>query len=236
MTEDSALAYQCKICKKRFQHSSALGGHISKAHPGQSSAYNHKKRVRETRELERELHRHTMRIYQQSVAQQQEGRAQTQTQLNRNTIKRIKKTLVLRDAQYESLRTKFLGQQHPPTPCPESEKKARKPREDPFLEQVVQSELNRDTSLAEERRSGSQLSLKPSSLLPQTCEVGSASAAPYKKDSMWAGETSKKKSKKAAAAEADEREMLDQKIIQEVCMMGFERLRSQAMFVGPAKL
>jgi len=63
-----SLAYRCKLCFKRFQHSSALGGHISKAHPGMSDAYNHKKRVRETRELERELHRHTMRIYNQTVA------------------------------------------------------------------------------------------------------------------------------------------------------------------------
>ena len=68
--DDSHLQYRCKICFKRFLHSSALGGHISKAHPGQSSAYNHKKRVRETRELERELHRHTMRVYQESLVSQ----------------------------------------------------------------------------------------------------------------------------------------------------------------------
>jgi hypothetical protein len=42
---------------------SALGGHISKAHPGQSQAYNHKKTVRESRELERNLHKHAMDEY-----------------------------------------------------------------------------------------------------------------------------------------------------------------------------
>ena len=66
VSNESSKNYQyvCKICKnKRFKHSSALGGHISKAHPGQSSAYNHKKHVRETRELERSLHKHTMQIY-----------------------------------------------------------------------------------------------------------------------------------------------------------------------------
>ena len=68
--DDSQLKYQCKICFKRFLHSSALGGHISKAHPGQSRAYNHKKRVRETRELERELHRHTMHVYQETLQNQ----------------------------------------------------------------------------------------------------------------------------------------------------------------------
>jgi len=72
--EDESLAYVCKICQKRFQHSSALGGHKSKAHPGQSKAYNHKKKVRETRELERELHRHTMRLYQESLMES-EGQA-----------------------------------------------------------------------------------------------------------------------------------------------------------------
>jgi peptidoglycan hydrolase CwlO-like protein len=34
-----------------------------------------------------------------------------QQQLNRNTIKRIKKTLVMQDVQYEGLRAKFLGHQ-----------------------------------------------------------------------------------------------------------------------------
>lgn len=62
----------CKICKdKRFKHSSALGGHISKAHPGQSSAYNHKKQVRETRRLERQLHQHTLKIYQETQMREQ---------------------------------------------------------------------------------------------------------------------------------------------------------------------
>ena len=60
---DKKLEFECKICDKKFAHSSALGGHISKAHPGQSKAYNHKKFVRETRELERELHKHSMEIY-----------------------------------------------------------------------------------------------------------------------------------------------------------------------------
>ena len=51
------LPYKCKFCPIRFRICSALGGHISKAHPGQSKAYNHKKTVRENRELERSLHK-----------------------------------------------------------------------------------------------------------------------------------------------------------------------------------
>lgn len=42
---------------------SALGGHISKAHPGKSQSYNHKKTVRDRRELLRDLHKQAMNMY-----------------------------------------------------------------------------------------------------------------------------------------------------------------------------
>ena len=42
---------------------SALGGHISKAHPGKSKSYNHKRTVRDRRELLRDLHKVAMQIY-----------------------------------------------------------------------------------------------------------------------------------------------------------------------------
>ena len=63
--EIKALPYKCKFpeCLQRFKVCSALGGHISKAHPGQSIAYNHKKTVRDRRELERILHKHAMDHY-----------------------------------------------------------------------------------------------------------------------------------------------------------------------------
>ena len=57
------LAYKCKLCPKRFSQCSALGGHSSKAHPGMSEAYNHKKKVRDLRELERDLHNHAIQVY-----------------------------------------------------------------------------------------------------------------------------------------------------------------------------
>jgi hypothetical protein len=41
------------MCPKKFKFCAALGGHISKAHPGKSDSYNHKKKVREQRGLER---------------------------------------------------------------------------------------------------------------------------------------------------------------------------------------
>ncbi|CDW84157.1 UNKNOWN [Stylonychia lemnae] len=97
--------YQCKFCKKRFRICAALGGHISKAHPGQSSAYNHKKQVREQRELERQLHKDAMNFYFENFNNVQ---GLENNVLNRNTIKRIKKMLVYKEDQYQSLREKFL--------------------------------------------------------------------------------------------------------------------------------
>ena len=55
--ELSEKKYICRFCDKKFKICAALGGHISKAHPGQSESYNHKKRVRAERQLERELHK-----------------------------------------------------------------------------------------------------------------------------------------------------------------------------------
>lgn len=81
------LTFPCKFCERIFSHCAALGGHVSKAHPGQSTAYLHKKQVRDTRELQRLLHQEAVMIY-----KEREG----QDVINRNTIKRIKKELVKR--------------------------------------------------------------------------------------------------------------------------------------------
>lgn len=35
--------YRCKECHRTFHLQRALGGHVSKAHPGSSNVYNHKK-------------------------------------------------------------------------------------------------------------------------------------------------------------------------------------------------
>lgn len=61
--ENNLEKYNCKYCEKKFKICAALGGHISKAHPGQSASYNHKKRVREERQLERELHKRAIAEY-----------------------------------------------------------------------------------------------------------------------------------------------------------------------------
>jgi hypothetical protein len=61
--EGGQLIFTCKFCERTFLHCAALGGHVSKAHPGRSVSYLHKKRVRDTRELERELHQEAVNLY-----------------------------------------------------------------------------------------------------------------------------------------------------------------------------
>jgi len=63
-----------------------------------------------------------------NATSQADKKAQNQQQLNRNTIKRIKKTLVMQDAQYEGLRAKFLGQQANSQQASHSPTNNRKPR------------------------------------------------------------------------------------------------------------
>lgn len=70
---------------------------MSKAHPGLSEAYEHKKRVRDTRHLERDLHQDAVSVYKQQQLKQTEtesGLKWADADLNRNTIKRIKKEIV----------------------------------------------------------------------------------------------------------------------------------------------
>ena len=63
--EEEELPYKCSLCSRRFKVCSALGGHVSKSHPGQSVAYNHKKSVRDNRHIERDLHKQAMTLYKQ---------------------------------------------------------------------------------------------------------------------------------------------------------------------------
>ncbi len=39
---DSSLTYVCKKCGATFEHGQALGGHMSRKHPGESTSYNNK--------------------------------------------------------------------------------------------------------------------------------------------------------------------------------------------------
>lgn len=92
--------FACKFCKRRFKFCSALGGHVSKAHPGLSEAYEHKKRVRDTRQLERDLHQEALKVF-------KKRQNDNEGDLNRNTIKRIKKEIVKAETKYDALLQKF---------------------------------------------------------------------------------------------------------------------------------
>lgn len=46
--------FECNLCSETFDNGVQLGGHSSKAHPGQSSAYNRKCKIRTAREFDRE--------------------------------------------------------------------------------------------------------------------------------------------------------------------------------------
>ena len=45
--------FNCLYCDKSYTAAVSLGGHVSKAHPGHSSAYSQKLEVRKSREQER---------------------------------------------------------------------------------------------------------------------------------------------------------------------------------------
>ena len=53
--DEQATNFVCKECGDVFEHGQALGGHMSRKHPGQSAAFNKKILRRKEREFEREL-------------------------------------------------------------------------------------------------------------------------------------------------------------------------------------
>ena len=53
--DDEEKKYVCKECGEEFTHGQALGGHMSRTHPGQSTAFNQKVTRRREREVDREL-------------------------------------------------------------------------------------------------------------------------------------------------------------------------------------
>lgn len=117
ITQDETREYQfrCTFCGKGFDISAALGGHISKAHAGQSQSYNHKKKVRQERELSRLLHKEVITLYNEKFGKQLDENGDKSPDkpdhkpiaINRNTIKRMKKEIVLEDPRFESLRDKY---------------------------------------------------------------------------------------------------------------------------------
>jgi hypothetical protein len=53
--KSNKLFYYCEICEERFSNCQALGGHMSRSHPNQSKKYINKKRIRNSREEQRNI-------------------------------------------------------------------------------------------------------------------------------------------------------------------------------------
>ncbi len=88
---------RCKICRQGFKTSQALGGHMSRKHPGESKDYNYKKSVRKKREFDRsklllakiKFFKGLGRNYEQMMVTD-EGKEQVRRLLNRSRLKKIK--------------------------------------------------------------------------------------------------------------------------------------------------
>jgi len=92
--------FKCKHCDRTFNRSQALGGHMSRKHPGKSTEYKIKKNKRKTREVER-LRLHIakrkyfagMNYSYDELFDTPQGRRQAQRLINRAAIKKIKKEI-----------------------------------------------------------------------------------------------------------------------------------------------
>lgn len=103
--ESTDMPFKCYIpgCIQKFSNAFALGGHCSKSHPGLSPIYNHKKQVRQKRELERDLHKEALEVYAKiennaSIIDQDDL-----SNINRTALRKIKKDLVTNVQKYRTL-------------------------------------------------------------------------------------------------------------------------------------
>jgi len=89
--------FACKYCKSSFRSAQALGGHMSRRHPGKSHDYNRKKEVRRRRELERARLLLAKKMFYKELGYDyeklrkgKEGKAKLRQLMNRAKLKRIK--------------------------------------------------------------------------------------------------------------------------------------------------
>lgn len=82
-TSSNEELIQCKLCDKKFTRQ-GLGGHMSRAHPGQSEDYKRKKETRKNREEQLELLRLAQKVYKVRTGQKNiRGTEMNRTKLNR---------------------------------------------------------------------------------------------------------------------------------------------------------
>jgi hypothetical protein len=106
--------FACKYCKSSFRSAQALGGHMSRRHPGKSHDYNRKKEVRKRRELERARLLLAKRIFYKELGYDYErlkkgkdGKAKLRQVMNRAKLKRIK-TDITRKQLEEFIKTEDI--------------------------------------------------------------------------------------------------------------------------------
>eukprot|EP00826_Nyctotherus_ovalis_P010561 TRINITY_DN12777_c0_g1_i1.p1 TRINITY_DN12777_c0_g1~~TRINITY_DN12777_c0_g1_i1.p1 ORF type:complete len:299 (-),score=37.09 TRINITY_DN12777_c0_g1_i1:104-1000(-) len=92
--------FMCKHCSMGFSKAQALGGHMSRTHPGESREYRQKKSIRKSREMERIKLLLAKRKFFESLnydyddlLKTPEGKMRARMLLNRTHIKKLKKTL-----------------------------------------------------------------------------------------------------------------------------------------------
>jgi len=92
--------FQCVHCSKCFRTGQALGGHMSRKHSGKSIKYNHKKKIRQTREFERmklciakKKFFASLGYDYEAMMQTPDGKMRAKALINRSKIKRIKSHL-----------------------------------------------------------------------------------------------------------------------------------------------
>ena len=95
-----AKPFSCKCCRMCFSKAQALGGHMSRSHPGESKDYQKKKVIRKDRKLERVKLIIAKKRFFASLGHDYddmmltpEGRLRIKVKLNRTQIKKLKKTI-----------------------------------------------------------------------------------------------------------------------------------------------
>ncbi len=97
--------FGCKYCEKRFKKAQALGGHMSRRHPGKSRQYSDKMKVRRHRGLERARLLLAKKRYFDNMGydfddmiKTLEGRMRAKSLLVRTQVKRLKREVTYEDA------------------------------------------------------------------------------------------------------------------------------------------
>jgi hypothetical protein len=98
--------FMCKYCTMTFNKAQALGGHMSRTHPGESHTYMQKKVIRKNRKLERvKLLLAKIKFFKSldydynDLLSTPEGKMRARMLINRTRIKKLKRTLTKEEVE-----------------------------------------------------------------------------------------------------------------------------------------